>query len=61
MNNKLFQSSKIRHKINQYINTLFRSRYWQKKIIFNIFLSVTCGLIVTFIGMKMDLGNTAEY
>ncbi|MDB9486328.1 hypothetical protein PN492_07175 [Dolichospermum circinale CS-537/01] len=60
MNNKLFQSSKIRHKINQYINTLFRIRYWQKKIIFNIFLSVTCGLIVTFIGMKMDLGNTAN-
>lgn len=60
MNNKLFQLSEIRHKINQYINTLFRSRYWRKKIIFNIFLGVTCGLIVTFIGMKMDLGNTAN-
>ncbi|MFO5473746.1 MAG: hypothetical protein ACLBM2_07540, partial [Dolichospermum sp.] len=58
MNNKLFQLSKIHHKINQYIHTLFRSRYWRKKIIFNILIGVTCGLIVTFIGMKMDLGNT---
>ena len=60
MNNKLFHFSKIHHKINQYINTLFRSRYGRKKIIFNIFLGVTCGLIVTFIGMTMDLGNTAN-
>jgi len=60
MNNKLFQLSKIRHKINQYINTLFRSRHWQKKIIFNIFLGITCGLMVTLIGMTMDLPNRAN-
>jgi hypothetical protein len=60
MNNKLFQISKIHHKINQYIHTLFGIKYWRKKIIFNIFLGVTCGLIVTFIGMIMDLGNTAN-
>ena len=60
MNNKLFQLSKINYKINQYIHTLFRSKYWRKQIIFNIFLGFTCGLIVTFIGMIMDLGNTAN-
>ena len=38
MNNKLFQISKIHHKINQYIHTLFGIKYWRKKIIFNIFL-----------------------
>ncbi|MFM5886938.1 MAG: hypothetical protein ACKPFD_09895 [Dolichospermum sp.] len=57
MNNKLFQISKIHRKIHQYIHTIFPSRYWRKKIIFNIFLGIICGLIVTFIGIKLDLGN----
>jgi hypothetical protein len=59
MNHKTSKKlSKIRHKLNQHINSLFRSKYGNKKIIFNILLGVTCGLAVTFTGMTMDLATT---
>jgi hypothetical protein len=61
MNNKFFmQIRKTCYKIHQYLNNLFHRRYWRKTIIFNILLSVTCGLVVTFAGMTMDLATTQK-
>lgn len=55
---KLRNLSKIRHQLNSCINSLFRSKYGNKKIIFNVLLGITCGLTVTFAGMTMDLATT---
>ena len=61
MNNKLFmQISKACYKLYQFLHSLFQSRYWQKKIVFNILLGLSCGLIVTFAGMTMDLATTKK-
>jgi hypothetical protein len=61
MKNKLFmQISKTCYKIHQYLNNLFHRKYWRKKITFNILLGVTCGLVVTFAGMTMDLATTQK-
>jgi hypothetical protein len=61
MNNKLFmQISKTCYKLYQFLHSLFQSRYWQKKIVFNILLGVSCGLIVTFAGMTMDSATTKK-
>ncbi|MTJ06735.1 hypothetical protein [Anabaena sp. UHCC 0204] len=59
MNNTFFTHiRKTCHKIYQYINSLVNRKYWRKKIIFNILLGVTCGLMVTFAGMAMDFATT---
>ena len=55
---KLRNLSKIRHQLHSYINSLFRSKYGNKKIIFNVLLGISCGLTVTFAGMTMDLATT---
>lgn len=54
------QISKTCYKLYQFLHSLFQSRYWQKKIVFNILLGLSCGLIVTFAGMTMDLATTKK-
>ncbi|MFN7415568.1 MAG: hypothetical protein ACK5RT_17060 [Dolichospermum sp.] len=54
------QISKTCYKLYQYLHNLFQSRYWRKKITFNILLGLTCGLLVTFAGMTMDLATTKK-
>ena len=54
------QISKTCQKLYQYLHNLFYSRYWRKKITFNILLGLTCALVVTFWGMTMDLATSKK-
>ncbi|MBK1986711.1 hypothetical protein A0J48_004005 [Sphaerospermopsis aphanizomenoides BCCUSP55] len=59
MKNKFISQIKnISHKLNQIIQNLLQSRSGRTKIAFNILLGLTCGLIVTFVGMTMDSATT---
>lgn len=49
---------KIQHLLIQLINNLFQISYWRKNIGFKILLSVTCSLIVIFIGMTIEKATT---
>lgn len=45
-------------KIRLTINQILRKIYVYRKIIFNILLAITCGLIIVFISMTMDLATS---
>ncbi|MEA5617169.1 hypothetical protein VB711_04860 [Cronbergia sp. UHCC 0137] len=52
------QLVQFRQRLNHYIKNLFPSRYWQKKQILKILLGLICGILVTFVGSKMDWAVT---
>ena len=59
MKNKLLAHLvKLCHQLNQHLKNIFRIRYIQKSKTFNLFLSLTVGVIVTTFGITTDWATT---
>ncbi|MEH2190304.1 MAG: hypothetical protein V7K64_29735 [Nostoc sp.] len=58
INKLLTEFFKLRHKLNQYIKKLSKTRYLHRSKTFNFLLSLTVGVLVTSIGITTDWATT---